>query len=562
MKTDCKKPMYIEKFNMEEVSVRGFCGFCGNNMPLILAISIMLFFTYGVRLFWYSVGIDTNLFMADKSAIWIWYVRCGRFGLPLLSKLWHIKEFNPFTANYAAFCLVWLFTVSWCYIIAIFSKNTGRNNKLIPFAIVFMTSPVWAEMHYFSLMATETCLIICLCPYVIYYLYKGFLNDNKGKIICASIVLIFMISVYQAIVPLFCCGVFVCFVLLQERSDYEPRVYRNLCLKFFITLVSAILVYSIIDRIIFPNIFHIEKSDYVDSMNKWGQIPIKQNISAILEFCYKITLKHCTRLIVGPIVAIYARSGMQAAEYYANLPNIFRVSQNVMLLPVTVFFLIKIITVMNKTIPSKRKPLYVLAGIGIPLCIVFLTVMGGNSPPLRALYALPLAFAFMFFYLIESYKNKIAVVIACFALFTAVYQAEITAQLFYSDYMRYNEDVRFAYELDKLITPVQPKHEKLPVTLIGKYKTASRFHDNFLQGEVIGHSFFEWDSPEPPRPSNATNYGLRFMKTIGIYYDSPNDAQLERALEEAVLMPAYPDSGCVKRMDDFIVVRISDTLFW
>ncbi|MDR1836816.1 MAG: glucosyltransferase domain-containing protein [Treponema sp.] len=552
-----KEKIFIKYFDIEEASVKGFCNFCRNNLPLILAVSFMLFFTYGIKLFWYSIGIDTEQFMADKAGFLRSWLQIGRFGLVLLSKFWYIKEFNPFTAFFTAFCLIWFFTISWCYIIAIFNGNTGRNNKLVPFALIFMTMSVWAEQFYFLLQAAEIALIIGLCPYVIYLFFKGFLDGEKGKILCASILLVFMTSVYQAIVPLFCCGVFVCFVLLQEQTDYEPQVYRNLCLKLFITLVGAMVVYFFIDRVVISVFFHIEKSAYVDDMNQWGRVPVRQNIINILLFGYTITIGNnpLVQNIVNPIIASYARTGMRAAEFIASSS---RVTGNILLLPVTIFFLVKITAVMRKTIPSGRKLLYMFAGIGIPLCIMLLAIIGGNHPPLRSLYALPLSFAFMLFYLITSYKKRIASVIACLALLTAVYQAQITAQVFYSDQIRYNEDVRLAHELNNLITQVQPDNEKLPVALIGRYQMASVFKTNFLQGEVIGHSFFEWDFP---LPSSPTGRGLAFMKSLGFNYDIPVADQLEQAHKEALLMPAYPDPGCVKRMRDFIVVRISETLY-
>jgi hypothetical protein len=197
-----------------------------------------------------------------------------------------------------------------------------------------------------------------------------------------------------------------------------------------------------------------------------------------------------------------------------------------------------------------------LAGIGIPLSIMFLAiVMGSNSDP-RTLYALPLALSFMLFYLIKSFKKKTAVIVACLAFLTAAYQAQITAQLFYSDQIRYNEDVRFAFELEKLIVQAQPDGKKLPVALVGKYHAASRFHVNFIQGSVTGLSSFEWFDT----PVHTTKHGLAFMKNLGIYFYMPDGNQLGQALEEAASMPPYPDPGCVRRMQDFIVVRISETI--
>jgi hypothetical protein len=469
---------------LEEISAARFYNFCRNNVPLILAVSFTLFFAYGAKLFWYSIGRDTNFFMADKNETLLWEVQIGRFGLAALSWLWHIKEFNPFAASFTAFCLVWLFTVSWCYIIAVFDKNTGRNNKLIPFALVFMTMPIWAETIYYSLAAAVSAFIIALCPYVIYLFYKGFLDSERGKTICASVLLVFMISAYQGIAPLFCCGVFACFILLQERSDYEPRIYRNLCLKFSIALVGAMVVYLTIDKIIIPAVFHVEKADYLDNMFLWGKVPVKQNLFMVFGFVYAFTIGHIPPVLY-PVIAAFTAIDAQAIEHMADMASSrAKFSQNLLLLPIVAFFLFKITVTMRKAVPSKRKLLYMFAGIGVPLCIILMAVMLGNKHPFRSLWALPFAYAFMFFYLIESYsyKKKIAAVIVCVALITAVRQAETTAQLFYSDYMRYNEDVRLAFEFDKLIARVQPDNEKLPVALIGQCQAAPRFRSNFLMG--------------------------------------------------------------------------------
>jgi hypothetical protein len=517
----------------------------------------MLFFTYGIRLFWHNIGIDTELFMADKAGFLKWHTQIGRFGLSLLSRLWYINEFNPFTAFFTAFCLLWFSTLSWCYIIAIFCGNTGRNKRLIPFALLFMTSAVWAEQFYFLFQAAEIALMIGLCPYVIYFLYKGFLDHEKRKIVCAFVLLVYMAAVYQAIVPLFCGGVFACFVLLQEHSEYEPEIYRRLCLKLFVTLLMALAIYFFIDKIIVPFVFHIEKSDYVDNMNQWGKKPIKASILDILVYGYSITIGHVpfVQTIVNPIITHTTSTGMQAVEGSIDYS---RILGNVLLLPSAILFIFTIIKTMRKTIPSGRRLLYLLAGIGVPLSIMLLTIAGGNiRPPIRALYALPFASAFMVFYLVKVCGRKTSAVIALCAMLIAVYQAQITAQLFYSDQMRYNDDVRLSIELDRMITQAQPDTVKLPVALIGRYKAAPRFHSNFLQGEVIGHSFFEWDTS----PANTTSRGLSFMRSLGLYYDIANGQQLETAMCEAESMPAYPDPGCVKRLPDVIVVRIAEELY-
>jgi hypothetical protein len=538
--------MKTEYFCSEKVSLAGFVRFCKQNVPLLIAVTLALFFAYGIKLVCYSIGIDTEIFAEEKPSTFIRNVQIGRFGLSLLQRLLYIHEFNPLSALFTAFCLVWSFTLSWCYIIAVFNKSTGRNNKLIPFALLFMTAPIWAEMFYFVFMSAETASIILLCPYVIYLLYKGFLHHEKRKIISAFILLVFMTSVYQAIIPLFCAGVFACFVLLQENSDYEPRVYRLLCLKLFITLIAALAAYFILDKIVATFIFKTEKSEYLDNMNRWGEVGLKRGIMNILTYGYTLTIGHIPAIQL--IMARFARTGVSGIRAISDRS---RLIGNVLLLPAALYFIIQIGKNARGKIAAGRRFLYVLAGVGVPLSIMLLPILGGAAPPIRAMYALPFASSFMLFYLITKYKKPIASTIAGIALIVSLYQAQITAQLFYSDYLRYQADVHLSLELDRRIIQIQDGTEGLPLALLGKYEPI--FQTNFLPGEVIGHSCFDW------LDSGDMNYrGLLFMRSLGINYLYPDEDQLNRAREAAVSMPCYPAGGSVKRLEHVIVVKLSD----
>ena len=541
-------------FNMEKVTVKGFCNFCKNNAPLIICVSITMVFTYGIRLFWHSIGIDTSAHMAYRETDHIWSMQIGRFGLVLLSQIFHVIGFNPFTAFYIAFCLFWFAAIFWCYILSIFSGDTGRNNKLIPFALVFMTMPVWAEQFYFLHQAAQVALIVTLCPYIIYLLYKGFLDNEKSKIICAFVLLVFIISVYQTVILLFCCGLFACFLLLQGRTDYKPKIYRNLCIKLFVTLLVSFAFYFFIDRVIISSVFNITRDSYLDDMIKWGQRPAGENIVSIFLFIY---------VIIGRIPFLHNAAGLFLANYagsasveaYSNLSKVFG---NVLLLPVTVLFIISIVMIIRTAVPQGKRLLYLLAGIGIPISIIFPAVVGGNVPPIRSLLVLPFAFAFMLFFLIKTYKKKAAIVAICFALLMAGYQAQTSAQLFYSDQMRFNEDVRVAYELNALIIREQPATMNLPVVLVGRYIVPERFRANFLRGEMMTHSVFSAGD----NAVHSTNVGLGFMRTLGINFDAPNNRhQFNQAVTAAKMMPVFPDPGSVRRAGDIIVVRLSEVLY-
>jgi len=538
---------------MEKISLKNFCDFCKNNAPLLVATALALFFCYGIKLCQYSFGIEFELIMVESSGWLKTFIIIGRPCLSLLMWLFNIRGYNPFIAFLGAFCLMWLFTISYAYIIALFCKNTGKNNALIPFALVFISSPIWAEQFYFVFQAREVALMVLLCPFTIYIMFKGFIDNKKGKIIFAFLSLIFMTSVYQSMVPFFCCGVFICFMLFLETSDYEQKFYRNLCLKIFAMFVCAMLVYAVIYKILIPSIT-MGNSAYLDDMNMWGHRSIKRNILNIFQFAYILTIGGLLGSIpqINSIIASHANSGMEAAEFIANMSNVFG---NILLLPLALLFIIKSIDIARKKFTSDKKALYIIAAIGIPLSIMFLAILGGTKPSIRTIYVLPLAFAFMFFFLIKNYSKKFCIAVVCFALLTAAYQTQTTAQLLYSDQLRYNEDVRLAYEIRDKIVQVSLSNENLPVAIIGTYNIAEKFqaNANFIKGEVIGSSFF-FD----PKVGVSTWRGLSFMRCLGINFNPPNGEQMEKAIYESTYMPSYPNPEFVKELPDVIVVKLSD----
>jgi glycosyltransferase involved in cell wall biosynthesis len=103
------------------------------------------------------------------------------------------------------------------------------------------------------------------------------------------------------------------------------------------------------------------------------------------------------------------------------------------------------------------------------------------------------------------------------------------------------------------------EEKKLPVALIGKYRSGLVSNDNFLQGEVLGHSSFEWVASSDPYES--TERGLAFMKSLGINYDRPDLEQMEQARASALLMPDYPSSDSIKYLPNMIVIKLSESTY-
>jgi hypothetical protein len=521
---DSKKTNYFK----EEISINGFLNFCRTNMLLIAAITFAVFCTYGIKLWFYSIGIDTELVMAGYGSSGTnTGATMGRWGGDVLGKffgLFQIKEINPWLLYFLGFCIFWLVVIEWCYFINIFSNRQGVNNALIPFAVVSSTMQVWIEMFYFPGWNTQ--FMLFLCPVITYLLYKGFLDNEKSKVISGFVILLLLVSAYQSMLLLFCIAVFIAFILFQENSDYDKKLYGALCLKLFICLSAVLLLYFLGNRIVLK-IYNTQQNGYIDRMIRWGKDPVMSNLGAIKNYFFNL---------------MFGRSRITSFNY---------------LLPAVLLFLVQALCAAARYIKEGRRALFILAAFGVPLTFCVLPVAGAYSPPLRSQYALPFALGFMLYYLVTHYKKFFSSIVFAAAIIIAMFQSQIGSQMYYSDYMRYQEDVRLAGDFVRLLVPFEDKGNTVPVAFVGKIRAAEKFKRNFIEGEIVGRSFWGLQGAWTSSPID----GLSFMRTIGLNYPFPNERQLNAALQAAQYMPSYPAEGCIARLEDVIVFKLSDNLY-
>jgi hypothetical protein len=522
---DSKRLSYFK----ENVSINGFLNFCRANLLLIVSVTLAIFCTYGIKLWFYSIGIDMELVMAGYGAGGPTGTGAvmGRWGGDILGRITgilQIKEANPWLGYFSGFCLFWFVVIEWCYFINIFSNKQGVNNSLIPFAVVFSTMQVWLEMFYFFGWSSQ--FLLSLCPIVTYLFYKGFMDGEKLKIAAGFIILLLIVASYQSMLLLFCFAVFSAFILIQENSDYDKKVYGSLCLKLFICLILTLAMYFLINRFMLF-IHKTQQNGYIDRMIRWGKDPTTSNLSAIKSYFLNL---------------LFGRSRISSFNY---------------MLPIIALFFAQVAYTAFKHIKAGRRALYILAAIGIPLTFCVLPIAGAYSPPLRSQYALPFAVGFMLYYLVIHYKKFFSVIVFAVSMVIAVHQSQIGSQMYYSDYMRYQEDVRLAGDFARILAPFEDAENTIPVVFVGKIRAANKFKRNYIEGEIVGRSFWGLQGAWTSSPID----GLSFMRTIGLNYPFPNEQQLQEALQVWPSMPSYPAEGCVARLPNVIVVKLSNDLY-
>ena len=190
--------------------------------------------------------------------------------------------------------------------------------------------------------------------------------------------------------------------------------------------------------------------------------------------------------------------------------------------------------------------------------------------PYRSMFALPLALSFMLYTLSLKYNKIWANIVTVCMLLTAIHQSQISALLFYSDYLRYQDDVRLAYFLQQDIAKVsaqyQQSDEQLTLAIIGAHHTPIR--KNYLRGEGMGLSYFDPNVSLVNRTASenffeSLSLSLSFLQSLGFNYKRPSTEQMTLARQAALKMPNYPALGSVlyQTNEKIVIVKLSNSVF-
>ena len=136
----------------------------------------------------------------------------------------------------------------------------------------------------------------------------------------------------------------------------------------------------------------------------------------------------------------------------------------------------------------------------------------------------------------------------------SVGQARMTGALYYTDRCRYEQDVDIARQLIRELKRVN--RWDLPVAVVGSLE----FEPNnaCVQGEIIGKSFFDYDTEVEPLDYWSTRRILGFFHILGAEYEQLHADRMGEALEYSTCMAMWPEYNCIEICDDFVVIKLSD----
>lgn len=501
-----------------------FGKYCRENKNSIGLAGVFLIIAYGIKVFQIAFSHDTEAIISVPDSLYNSWMTMGRYGLIFLKKVLGLYTFNPYLAAILMFLTMLAIVVIWGYLFFILTEKSENYSKVSwIFPVIFLTTPMMAEQVSFLLQAFEVSLAILILGVILLMIWHGIFTGHYLWYFPVVVFSALIFSVYQTMVPLFVSGAAATFLICyQKRAGSWWTVIFHLIGNF----CAGLLVYEIVNKVVM-RLLGITTTSYISDQLMWGTLSVSE----------------CLDNIWNHICAAFSGQGF----YYS------------------VSFGVAVIIAVFSVVFQWRKGvkeyyLYVIASIVFVMTPFLMTILMGQEPKMRTQLGLGFVTGFYFQYAAarfghegKKHKKSLACAVLCLAILFSFHQSTKAADMFYTEYVQYQEDVRLALKISDRIDMLDlGETPEEPLVFVGA--RSPRLNNSGIRNlENIGHSFYEW--------SFTTGYGSfimrNFMASIGYYYNSPTEEQIAAAEQAAQSMGVWPASDSVKLDNGVIVVRLS-----
>lgn len=507
----------------------------------IMVIGLFVFLIHGAKLNNDIIGIDTEDLIYLGDGFYGGWLQSGRYGLVALKYLLGNAQFNPyFTGAMTLILLAVAVSVFFMLFDRITDTKTSGTVKILSWALggfLWISHPVLVEQLYFSLQSMEICIGIILTAVALYLSYCMANRFHVGYAVFSVLLLLITFSTYQVFVVLYIFGACVILLLQALRDAGEEDISGKKLLKCVIPYGLVFFVAFFLNTLITKLFFG--SSEYLQNQISWGNE----------------SFKDCIHAIVGHVLKTF--SGYDSIFYNAGLGVL------------AVFNFILLIGYLRKVCKGKKCAgvVIVLFYMAVMVTPFMMTFVLGNAPAIRSQLVLPAIMGFMGYLCVRliiyhekaEFKKiwtKVAVVcclVVC--LVSGVSQAKVSASLYYTDRCRYEHDAALARDLIQRIEKINFDGYSLPVVVIGKREFVGS--NACVIGEIVGCSFFDYDTEVEPVSFWSTRRILGFMHNFGANWSQVPVERIEEAMEHSLYMPGWPYENCVQEIDGMIIVKLS-----
>ncbi|MBD5451109.1 MAG: hypothetical protein HDR25_00565 [Lachnospiraceae bacterium] len=493
---------------------------------LWLTVFLIALCSHGTMMFSNSVGIDTEDIITLKDLFYNGWLSVGRQGLVLLKALLGTKVFNPYLAGAASLFFITMTCFLWTYLFSYISQKDNLAAELL-FSVLLIVSPLMTEQFYFKLQSMEVTAGFCLTAVSLFLLYRAAEFDcgreRYALTIGSALLNLVLFSLYQVMLALFIFGAAACFFLHYfVRENRE----RSILMRFAV-LSPVVFLVSFIGNQVITAIWFGTGMTYLTTQSAWFSLPLRD--------CLLRILNHTGRIAIS--------WGLHYTKFYPI---------GCLLLVILVICLVK------KRADNKGLFLGIFSLLMVMGGPLYMTVICAGEPVLRSQLVMPFALGFLAYVLIllAGHNRRLMYALIVLCIIAGYGQLNVTLRLNYTDMVRYESDVRIAASIMEEINKLEDDTHSYPVIFIGKHH--AELNNSCVQGELIGYSFFEWDTDIEPYSFFSTRRILGFLHTLGGNYAQGNEQQFGEAIAYSQGMNNWPMRGSIKLHDGYIIVKLSD----
>jgi len=513
------------------------CEFFRKERALRLFTAAVITVLYGVRLTQGDVFVDSDIMITDPAELMFSWYGHGRFGMNLTKMVFGQFRLIPYLENVMFMIALWAVAVGICFCIHEWSEGeTAYGKGAFLFVGLFLSSPCLAEQFHFLLQAFESTAAMAYCVIAVYCSGK-WIYDRKN-VMWAVLALVFMVwafGSYQAYPPFYIALVLISYmtVFLHRKEGCglrEGLMHVGMFVAgFAISQICAMVTRQSAGA----------SSGYVDQMFRWGTDSTEQCIASIMWDVRRIYMAE------WPVFFSRWFRYVGAAALGLALFHGWRKK-------------------------SRKFWCFCLAVLLLPVTPLLVTLITAMNQPMRSqmTYSLVYAYVFLLFYVgirmlkwdrrvLEMCRQAAGVMVIVLVIGLGWKQGVTVCQLWETAHESYVADVLTANRMYADICKAADRTdmENCKVVFLGS-RTVQLAGEPVL-GDVIGHSFFEWDADSSVGVSTRVS---TFFRMLGMpVWKKVTAEEYQRALGMEEELSVWPAAGSVGVMEDgIVVVKLSE----
>ncbi len=517
-------------------SWHAFTSYLRQEKGLCRFTALAILFLYGIRLTQGDLFVDSDIMLTEPEGLMFSWYGHQRFGLIVTKKLFSLVRLLPFQANALFLLTMYILVLGICFCFFQWSGGDKSCRKgAFLFAGLFLSAPCFAEQFNFVLQAFESAAAMFFCVIAAYC--SGRWIYEKKNILWALPAVAFMtwaFGSYQAY-PAF----YIAVVLISYITVYICQ--KEICgFREGLRHAGLFLAGFFSSRFCSAFLCKLQgaSSGYVDAMFWWGVKDLDTCLGSIREDVFRI--------------------------YRGTWPLFF--SKWFLPASLTATALALFLGWRRR---SRKFPCFLLALALLWISPILITLITAMPQPIRGQMTYPLVYGWYMMFLYTAlaslsvrqpawlFLKKTACITAAAACAVLGWRQGIAmCQLWETAHEQYVSDTLTANRmyLDICRAADRSDMENCKVVFVGTRET--QLGGTPLTGDVIGHSFFEWDASGPVGVSSRVNV---FFKTLGLYMALPGQEDYEKAVNRCKDRPLWPASDSVFLLDpDTVVVKLSE----